>query len=62
MPAKRRRAKGRLTIRGEARAYFADHGGIADGLILDPTLADLLGRFPLIRYPDLEQIIQDLMA
>ena len=61
MPAKRRRAKGRRSITSRAREIYCANPGAIDGnLILDPDLADELGRMTLVSYPDLSDLIEQL--
>jgi hypothetical protein len=66
MPAKRRLAKARsLTVSGAARDRFRAVGGIlftpaGAGVVTDPELASLIGRLPLVAYPDLQSTFEQL--
>ena len=61
MPAKRRRAKSRRAVSARACAIFQANPDAIDGnLILDPDLAEELGRTILIAYPDIEDLIDQL--
>ena len=66
MPAKRRLAKARsLSVSEAARDRFRAVGGIlfthaGAGVVTDPELADLIGRLPLVAYPDLRSTFEQL--
>ena len=61
MPAKRRRAKSRRSVSARACEIFQANPGAIDGnIILDPDLAEELGREILIAYPDAADLIEQL--
>ena len=67
MPAKRRVSKdARFVISDAARERWQAVGGIdldatgKCGVITDYELAQLLGRYPLIAYPDMGEILNQL--
>ena len=67
MPAKRRVSKdARFVINDAARERWQAVGGIdldatgRCGVITDDQLAQMLGRFPLIAYPDMGEILSQL--
>ena len=67
MPAKRRVSKdARFVISDAARERWQAVGGIdldatgRCGVITDNQLAQMLGRFPLIAYPDMGEILSQL--
>ena len=67
MPAKRRLSKdARFVISEAARERWQAVGGIdldataRCGVIIDNQLAQMLGRFPLIAYPDMGEILNQL--
>lgn len=68
MPAKRRLSKARsLAVSDAARARWREMGGIevdfsGAGIVTDPELAAMIGRIPLISYPDLGPILDNLRS
>ena len=66
MPAKRRISKDRLLpITSAARAHWREAGGIlfthsGSGIVTDLELAALIGRLPLVAYPDLQSTFEQL--
>ncbi|PVZ47914.1 hypothetical protein [Thalassobacter stenotrophicus] len=61
MPAKRRRAKSRRAVSARAcEIYQANPDAIDGNLILDEDLAEELGRIPLIAYPDIQDLVEQL--
>lgn len=61
MPAKKRRAKSRRSVSAHACEIFQANPGAIDGnIILDPDLAEELGREVLIAYPDIGSLIEEL--
>lgn len=66
MPAKRRTPKARgFAVSAAARQRWLQTGAIeilpsGAGIVTDPELADLIGRLPLIAYPDLSLTVDQL--